>query len=65
MVRGRRRGSNVERQLIAVHMGDRARESLLSADWRSSSYSDDTLLSMLDIDTAQLHPALDRVKKSK
>jgi hypothetical protein len=63
MVRGRRRGSNVERQLIAVHMGDR--ESLLSADWRSSSYSDDTLLSMLDIDTAQLHPALDRVKKSK
>jgi hypothetical protein len=44
-------------------MGDR--ESLLSADWRSSSYSDDTLLSMLDIDTAQLHPALDRVKKSK
>jgi hypothetical protein len=43
MVRGRRRGSNVERQLIAVHMGDR--ESLLSADWRSSSYSDDTLYS--------------------
>lgn len=49
MVRGRRRGSNVERQLIAVHSrGDRERDE--SADWRSTSYSDDTLLSMLDID---------------